>query len=150
MFGKFVLRTIVGVIVYLFFGTIFTGSAAGQLLAVAVICTGGVGLIIVIPACYAIGALCTFWCIPFEEGRARQTTRYAPVKTQSNATALDASKSVATSHSQAALEDYIASELSRGMVWDTIHKRCLRAGWPEAPLKSAFEAAKQRSFHERF
>ena len=149
MFGKFVLRTIVGVIVYLVVGTIFTGNAAGQLLAVTVICTAGIGLIIVIPVCYAIGAICTFWFIPFEEGRAQQTRRASPGKTLPKAAASETRKAVVTSRSQSALEEYMASELSRGMAWHTIHQQCLRAGWPEDAIKAAFDAAKQRGFHLR-
>ena len=150
MFGKFVLRTIVGVVVYLVVGTIFAGNAAGQLLAMTVICTGGIGLIIVIPVGYAIGAICTCWFIPFDEGQAQQTRRPVSIRTHPKAAALETGKFVATSLSQAALEDYVTSELSRGMVWHTIYKQCLSAGWPEDVIKSVFEVVKQRSFHDRY
>ena len=150
MFGNFVLRTFVGVIVYLVVGTMVAGSAAGQLLAVTVICTAGVGLVVVIPACYLIGLLCTVWFIPFEEDHQFQPTKRAISGNVPPSGAGSEKRTIVSERSQTALEDYMVAELSRGMVWYTVHNQCVSAGWPEDAIKAAYEMAKRRSFHEGF
>ena len=121
MFGKFCLRVFVGTLVICLFG------GAG-VLAMAVICTAGVGLIVVIPAAYLIGLLCTIWFIPFgsngeeEEGQSRKS----PERRNAQPSKVGWKCSP---QGRSALQDYIAGAEAKGQEWQSIRADLIGLGW---------------------
>jgi hypothetical protein len=136
MFEKFLLRTGVGLVAYLIIGSLISGLAAFQFLGVLVICTAGVGLIVVIPACYLIGLMCTIWFIPL--GEKDRSPASGTSKTQPPS---------AGARAQEALEGYILAGLRRGKTPASIREQCLQAGWAENVIRTALESAEHRQKH---
>lgn len=129
MFGKFCLRVLVGTLVICLFG------GAG-LLAMAVICTAGVGLIVVIPATYLIGLLCTIWFIPYgNKGAESKEQRQQFVERRHAEPAKVGWKCSMQGHS--ALQDYIAAAEAKGQEWETIRDELIGLGWDKKTITSA-------------
>lgn len=122
MFGKFCLRVAVGIGLFLLFG----GSDAAGMLAMAVVCTAGVGLIVVIPAAYLIGLICTIWFIPFGSGQ-EKTPGFKTSKP------INAPSTVSGKlHSIRELNSLLAFVLAadaKGRDWISIRDELLGAGW---------------------
>ena len=121
MFGKFLLRIFVGIIV----ATLVSAGKVLQLIAVAVVCTAGVGLIVVLPAAYLIGLVCTIWFIPFGEGSWEYDKR-TDVK--------DSSLGRST-----LLSNYIESAAAKGQDQGTIKADLIQIGWPEETVNAALK-----------
>jgi len=133
MFGKFVLRTFVGLVVYLIIGSLVAGQSALTALFMLVVCTAGAGLIVAIPAAYLIGLVCTIGFIPLEDDTQSGV---------SNSRALPNPDT--TSLSRAALERFVDDCLEHGRKRDSIRAECLRAGWSEDLINDAFEGYEKR------
>ena len=139
MFGDFAMRTFVGMIValpiYLFLSP--THGVGGMdpitALMMMIICTAGTALLVIIPACYLVGLFFTIWFIPFgmSDAHSADSVSQKPRK-------------ACPPRSQAALEEYILSEIKRERVWAEIRKQCASAGWPEEVINKAFDSAKSR------
>ena len=126
MFGKFCLRVFVGIVVFLLFG----GKDAVGMLAMAVICTAGVGLIVVIPAAYLIGLICTIWFVPF--GSKKKNAKVGPP----NSAAIRHGQPAQlvwkiSSAERVALKEFIEAARGKGESSDMIRRDLLRMGWDE-------------------
>lgn len=130
MFGKFCLRVLVGTLVVCLFG------GAG-VLAAAVICTAGVGLIVVIPGTYLVGLLCTIWFIPFGDRRedSKEQDRRSPQPNHEQPAKVEAKHSL---QRLSALQAYVAAAEATGRDWDTIRQELISAGWDEQTIASAW------------
>jgi hypothetical protein len=130
MFGKFCLRVLVGTLVICLFG------GAGML-AMAVICTAGVGLIVVIPATYLIGLACTIWFIPYGSKSAESEEQRQQFVERRHA---EPSKVgwKCSMQGRSALQDYIAAAEAKGQEWETIRAELIRLGWDEQTIASAW------------
>ena len=135
-FGKFLLRTIVGGLVGVIVWSALGGPNAMQTLALAIICTCGLSLIVIIPIAYLIGLLCTFWFIPIEgepEGGGTLNSGTPEVGT-------------ITYIQRASLERYIQNQLKTGKNIETIREDCgLIGGWSEDSIQDAFDALKPKN-----
>lgn len=136
MFGKFCFRVFVGVLA----AALFSGGKAMPVIAMAVICTAGVGLIVVLPAAYLIGLVCTIWFIPYGEG----AWSYSE-KTKAEGDAPNATRNLP---SRAALSEYIASAEAKGQDWETIKADLIRSGWQVETVTNARDIAHGRKIYE--
>ena len=129
MFGKFCLRVLVGTLVICLFG------GAG-VLAMAVICTAGVGLIVVIPATYLIGLLCTIWFIPFGDRRevTEEQKRQSPERRQAQPVRVGWKCSPA---GRSALQDYITGVAAKGQEWQATRADLIGLGWDAETVDNA-------------
>lgn len=145
-FLKFCFRVLVGV----FVAGAMTGGSAWGFIAVAVICTGGLGLIVVLPAAYAVGLLCTIWFVPMGSGsRSRAVARKeaaqeekATAALQEAAQAETAQRSAATTDSWhtrrlASLARYIAASAARGEPWEVTKVNLELNGWTKGMIEHA-------------
>lgn len=130
-FGKFLLRTIVGGIVGIIFLNAFGGPNAMQALGLAILCTAGLSLIVIIPVAYLIGLLCTIWFLPFGE------EPEIPPR-NSSSTKEDAGGYI----QRKALEIFIQNQINRRKDWESIRNECRSAGWSENAIQDAFDAIK--------
>lgn len=134
MFGKFCLRVTVGIGVYLLFG----GKDAIGVLVMSVVCTAGLGLIVVLPAAYLIGLVCTIWFIPFgnRAGRAEeklnQGRNYEPTMESGK------SRSLAELNS---LRSFIEAADAKGRDWNSIRNELIDAGWDSKTIERVREHA---------
>jgi len=130
MAANFFLRTIVGLIVGVSIGAVITGQNMLAVLVMAIICTCGLSLIVIIPVAYLIGLLCTFWFLPFAgepEGGGTLNSGTPEVGT--------------TSYIQrAALEKFIKNHLKRGNDLESIRNVCRSEGWSEDSIQDAIDA----------
>jgi hypothetical protein len=122
-FGKFVLRTIVGLIVAI----VLSGGQALGLIMVAVVCTAGLGLIVVVPAAYLIGLVCTIWFIPFGN-KDHPTKKNIPRIPRDE-----------VPYNRAALATFVSNSLKKGRDWESVRTTCLNSGWPEDILKETYD-----------
>jgi predicted lipid-binding transport protein (Tim44 family) len=136
MFGKFCLRVLVGTLVICLFG------GAGML-AMAVICTAGVGLIVVIPAAYLIGLVCTIWFIPFGSKREEQEGQNRKPPEQHHAQPARVGWKCSP-QGRSALLDYIAAAEAKGQEWQTIRADLMGAGWAAEIVDNARENSDNR------
>jgi hypothetical protein len=128
MFGKFCLRVTVGIGVFLLFG----GENAGELLAMAVICTLGLGLIVIIPAAYLIGLVCTIWFVPFGNRSKNAVEKQPRDRTWAG------SPETGKSHTLAELESlrvFVDAADAKGRDWQSIRNELLAAGWDSVTVE---------------
>jgi hypothetical protein len=130
MFGKFCLRVLVGTLVICLFG------GAGML-AMAVICTAGVGLIVVVPAAYLIGLVCTIWFIPFGSKREEQEGQNRKPPEQHHAQPAKVGWNCSP-QGRSALQDYIVAAEAKGQEFETIRDELIRLGWDEQTIVSVW------------
>jgi hypothetical protein len=123
MFGKFCLRVAVGIAVFLVFG----GKDALGVLVMTVVCTAGVGLLIVIPAAYLLGLVLTIWFIPFGRRKDKEGPEENSGKTGQ----------ARPSHVNTALRDYIRAAGDRDQDWESIRRELLKSGWDEQAVDLA-------------
>ena len=122
MFGKFCLRVAAGIGVFLIFG----GNDAMTVLVMSVICTMGLGLIVVLPAAYLVGLICTIWFIPF----GRRTEKAVDDTTAERASAQPSE--TGKSYSLAELESllsFVEAAEAKGRDWISIRNELLESGW---------------------
>ena len=126
MFGKFCLRVAVGIGLFLLFG----GNDAFGVLVMSVVCTAGVGLIVVVPAAYLLGLVCTIWFIPFGMRGEEPAEDRSAERPGANTPEPRRSHSLAESSS---LREYAVAADAQGRDWNSIRDELLRAGWdPDA------------------
>lgn len=127
-FLRFGLRTGVGFLAILL-GAAVTGQGQGflTLFFLSVICTGGVGLVIWIPACYAIGLLLTFWFLPFDSTSPQDKTR----------------RYLQLTKDQVALASYVKRCQTRGQPTDDILRSLANSNWTTGQIAEAFQHAKE-------
>jgi hypothetical protein len=132
MFGKFCFRTFVGIVLGLAMGGLVGGRDFMQGLALAIICTAGISLIVILPACYLIGLAATIAFIPWgstpwsyaeKEAEERRLARRAPLQGR---TPVDISS---LPRAERALATYAARASQLGETPATIERRLLDAGW---------------------
>ena len=124
MFGKFCLRVFVGLVVFVLIGR---GDALGMLF-MAVVCTAGVGLIVVIPAAYLIGLLCTIWFIPFGN-RDKEPKEGSPQSPERHPTEPAKVGWKYSKQGRSALHDYIGGASSKGQEWQAVRSDLIGLGW---------------------
>jgi hypothetical protein len=135
MFGKFILRSFVGLVVGMLVAIMLYGEDAIRALFLMVVCTGGLSLIVIIPVAYLIGLLCTFWYLPFGKEKTPTPARRHARPAQGTALAAE---------SKAQLVQYIEAAIRNQHDKPTILGQCLKAGWSRAEFESAYQAIQLR------
>lgn len=120
-FLKFIFRTFVGLLVIFVGLSMFLGKFedAACLLAAAVICTAGLGLIVIIPVSYMLGLAITIWWIPFGDSKRPGTSA---LFTRNSAFGR-------------AIESYVRDARRDGIPDELIKARCLRNGATEEDIQ---------------
>ena len=147
MFGKFLLRMLVGAFVV----TVVTAGKAPLYLLALIICTDGKGvpvaILLSIPICYFAGLLCTIWFIPFggEKGseseiREMEAER-AKMKTKNPA---NVPYTAQNDFMREAIVNYISNALAKGMDPAAIRAELTRNGWADSEIDAACEIAQNR------
>lgn len=140
MFGKFCLRVLVGTLVICLFG------GAG-VLAMAVVCTYGIGLIVVVPAAYLIGLFCTIWFIPF--GNRSKDSKGQNLQSPDRLNVQPTNAGLKHSpHGCSALHDYIAGAESKGQDWQDIRTDLIEMGWAAEMVDTARKGLGQIKKHD--
>jgi len=147
MFGKFMLRTLVGVLValplYLALAPNHVyGVDALSALVFLVICTGGLSLLVIIPACYLIGLLLTFLFIPF--GKPHSSRPHRSTRSDESRRIPMELRHPPGSPTHNAFVDYVAWAVEKGRTREQIRAHCVVGGWPEMVVDAEIAAAMDR------
>ena len=137
-FGKFCIRVGVGLVVAGLFG----GTDALTVIFALVVCTLGLGLIVVLPGLYLIGLLCTIWFLPIGRSTASAGTQPPPANPATTLTAVEGGSTL-TRRRQVALADFLAGCVQRGYRWEEVETMLDRSGW------SAHERALAHSMYQK-
>ncbi len=133
MLGKFLLRMLIGAGVI----TLCTAGMAPLYLLALIVCSQGKGvplaILLAIPSCYLAGLLCSIWFIPFGPGPESYSKRRA----------LAAKKNERKDGlMKAAIENYIAKALEKGMDKTDIFSQLIHNGWADSEINAAYEAVR--------
>jgi hypothetical protein len=131
---KFIFRTVVGLVVLLVVLSISSGSPEEILMTLfaAVVCTLGLGMIVIVPVSYMVGLLLTIWWLPFGD---KKTTRRP-----------GSSSSISLNDNspyQLALQDYMQKSKSAGVAEEKIKKLCTENGATSEEIEWAFKQGNQ-------
>jgi len=119
----------VGLVVFVVLG----GKDGLQFLVLAVVCTAGAGLVVVIPGAYLIGLLCTIWFIPYGNRAIAQGGEPLLDGRENRSRGGNGKPSSRIS----ALGDYIGAAEARGEKWEGIREELIRLGWDEKTIALA-------------
>jgi hypothetical protein len=135
MIGKFLFRVTAGLGVAM----LFSGGKVLELILVAVVCTAGAGLLVVVPAAYLIGLVCTIWFIPFGSGEWSYKQRRAEKD-------LALGEPFSRARSTAAIVRYLRSSELKGERPEEADANLLHAGWSAEEIRIARRAMEGGQF----
>lgn len=141
---KHLLRILLGVptviLILMLHGNSFGGVLTGAL--IAIVCTAGIGLVIIIPAVYIAGILPQLACAAlFAKPAAANTTR--------NHVTIKLGKEKLRKSSPA-IADYIAKAAGAGLSKEQIVANLLNAGWHGASIEKAYNEQETAFLKPRF
>jgi len=150
MFGKFLMRTFVGMLVAfpiflasgVYQGDGLSGGNPLMFLLVLIICTCGLSLLVIIPACYLIGLVCTIWFVPFGKPHSSHGRRRRHSNEMSGSS--KELRHPPGSRTYDAFIEYVAWATKRGLSREQIRAHCVAAGWPEAVVDTEIEAVNKQ------
>ena len=131
LFGKFLLRTLIGLVVTVVVGTLIGGQEFLQAVMLFVVCTLGIAVIIASPVLYAIGLLCSFWWLPF----GKRKVVPPPMPAGSPATGPPP-----LTVQRIALLRYLESASNKGLPEEAVRAQCRLAGWPDEEVAVAWQS----------
>ena len=129
MFGKFCFRVFVGLVAAI----VISGGAIIPTIVMTVVCTMGIGLIVVLPAAYLIGLVITIAFVPFGTGGWRY--RKHPV----------AAAEKPLEPRITGLAVYIAKMLRADIPWKTCRKELIQCGWTDSEVDAAYAIARPQT-----
>lgn len=144
MFLKGLFRTMAGAVVGLTMGSLVGGNEFLSSLALAIICTAGLSLLVILPACYLIGLVATIWFVPWgrtawsygeKEAQARLEARRVPLQGRSPVD-LDS-----LPRAERAIAAFAMKAFTSGETLANIERRLEQAGWSADLIRRALDAA---------
>jgi len=135
--SKFILRTFVGGVVGVILLNLIGGPNAMSALGLAIICTAGLSLIVIIPIAYIIGLICTVWWLPIEDAEGVNSGTLTSIAPEIG---------TITYIQRASLEKYIRNQLKNGKDIEAIRLDCRSiGGWSDENIDDVIDVLKSNN-----